>query len=62
MKRFKEFIGTFITMHLAIQCIFGMYYIYTMLFHMDVILTWLLTVVTLIIQWYGVGYYCDDEG
>lgn len=61
MKKFKEFIGTFLVMHLIIQCIFGMYYIYMSLFGMNVIVTMLLTVMTLILQWYGIGYYIEED-
>lgn len=61
MKKLREFAYTGLTIHLIIQCIFGMYYIYSMLFNMGYILTWLITAITVILQWYAVGCYLDDE-
>lgn len=61
LKKLREFAQTFLTIHIIFQCVFGMYYIYSMLFNMNYIFTWLLTVITLILQWYAIGCYLEDE-
>lgn len=62
LKKIREFAQTFLTIHIVIQCIFGMYYIYTMLFsNMGHIFTWLITTITVILQWYAVGCYLEDD-
>lgn len=61
LKKIKEYAQIFLTGHLVIQCVFGMYYIYSMLFNTGYIFTWLITAITVILQWYAIGCYLEDE-
>jgi hypothetical protein len=61
LKKIKEFAQSFLTLHIAIQYIFGTYYIYSMLFNISHILTWLITTITVILQWYAVGCYLEED-
>lgn len=61
MKKLREFAAAFLTIHIIIQCVFGMYYIYSMLFSMSFMLTWLITAITVILQWYAIGHYWDED-